>query len=342
MNKTSKKLLWGAGLALLAAGCCSQPPPPKPNPTDVKIAADLVKINERLAKIEKQIKPFRNVNGFESHGADREALAKIVFPAKPDKDSLRKYIKAIMDVSKDQNSFSSNDPQIGMLSQVGEENLHLLLEAKQQMPGNSYYLDQAIVRTAGPKNKAFVIKEFANNHDLVSVIRRNGWGAEVKPILVTGLNCTGQYLPQDWLRTVIELNDPSTYPALVKYMINGMNRNETYRLIKNIPDIHITPADLRAAWQNECFNTQNPWGRLEFALSIAETGDPSILAVLISALPQKQFQYLRPRIIGAITTYTDFSGTPEQIVAQYEKVKDQLYFDSAVQKFKVKPEKKRQ
>ena len=60
---------------------------------------------------------------FQERKADPEALSKITLPANPTKEQAREYVRKIMVASQNQNSFSSDDPQVSMLEQVGPDNL---------------------------------------------------------------------------------------------------------------------------------------------------------------------------------------------------------------------------
>ena len=61
-------------------------------------------------------------------GPDLEKLEEITLSENPSEKEIREYIRQIALVTAKQNSYSENDPQVVMLSEIGNENLELLLK----------------------------------------------------------------------------------------------------------------------------------------------------------------------------------------------------------------------
>jgi len=322
---------FAVGAALVTAGCMSSQPPP-PNPTEVKIAADLAKINERLTKLEKQI-PEPQVNRDNNRGVDREALAKIDFPKDPNKENLRKYVKAICDLSSQQNSFGSDDPQVWLLKRVGAANLDLLIE--QMNSPNSFHLQYAINDLADARSKDVIINALPQHHALILAVWRNGWAKDVEPVLIAALR-QNQYLPPEWLYAIASLKNPAYNAALVKFLINGQSRFETYRILRELPGVKITDDDIREAWKRQLYNLHDQWGIVNFAIVAVSIGEPKALEVLVDSVSKSRYSYYQPQILNAIWKHSELTGSPQELQDAYQKVKYRLYFDSADRKFKVK------
>ena len=91
------------------------------------------------------------------------------------------------------------------------------------------------------KYKQQILDDFEFQPDLIDVVVRNGWAADGKETLVSRLNAGG-CLPTKWLSAVAGLEDPETYPALVGCFVNGRNREQIYRIIRNLPGIQLDAA----------------------------------------------------------------------------------------------------
>jgi len=60
------------------------------------------------------------------------------------------------------------------------------------------------------------------------------------------------------------------------------------------------------------------------------------LRALVNGLDDVRFNYYRPQMLEAIYQYTEYRGSPQEIKVQYEKEKNDLYFDTSMKKFRLK------
>lgn len=106
--------------------------------TDKQILKSLNEINKNLASINAQLKgkkidlknepSAKNKANPSKKGPDLKRLKKIKLPKDPSRAQVKKYIEEIIAATKDQNVYSSNDPQVDMLREISAENIDLLLE----------------------------------------------------------------------------------------------------------------------------------------------------------------------------------------------------------------------
>ncbi|MFC1841374.1 hypothetical protein ACFL1N_17545, partial [Thermodesulfobacteriota bacterium] len=94
-----------------------------------RIADELSEIRSENEKRKAVQRLSVNTPQFTRQGPDIEKLADITLPDNASPDEVEKYILGIIAASQGQNSFSSRDPQVTMLTNVGKNNLPLLIEA---------------------------------------------------------------------------------------------------------------------------------------------------------------------------------------------------------------------
>lgn len=174
---------------------------------------------------------------FIARGPDIANLADLTLSDNPNPDEVKMYILDIVNASPGQNAFSSRDPQVELLTQIGQKNLPLLIEVLSYVVGlkNDFYIKQAIVNLADENSKSMILGVLPIHQDLIEVVIRHGWEEDAKDILLTELKNTEQDLPSGWIQAVASLNDPESYPLLRDYFINGPNSSSTYKSIKHLP-----------------------------------------------------------------------------------------------------------
>lgn len=283
--------------------------------------------------LEKQREP-----SFDGQGPDLVALDKIKFPENKTKDALKKYIRDILDISKNQNTFSPNDPQVSLLAKVGEENIDLLIEASVKAPWERYHVTQAIIRLASPRSKQKIIDALPGNYELIKAVVRNGWEAEVKDLLVEELKKKSyfpgdKYIPEEWVTAVAEFKDPSTYDALINHFVNGGSRYPTYEIIKDLPGIKLD-THVQEAWENSL--NSHEWERVGMAIVAVEYGQKEALQVLIDNLNSPQFEYYSSKMRYAIIKHTEAWGSNSDLIEWYKSNKGNLVFDKKNRKFRKK------
>lgn len=269
-------------------------------------------------------------------GPDTEHLAKIQLPENPTKAQVKKYIRDIIGASRGQNTWSDRDPQIGMLTKVGPENLPVLLEFLNSSGSmNNYHLVRAIVHLSNEQSASLILDALPIHHELIKVVVRHGWEDQARKILLDEVKNTDEYLPSEWLVALANLNDPDTYPFLREYFVSGPNKRTTYKAIKHLPIDDMTEAVARA-WKMSQYG--GPYDRNAMAVVAIEYGHEDALAVLIdillSARGPSSFASRETR--PAILKHVEFRGSNEELVRWFEQNRKHIHFDKEAKKFVVR------
>ena len=177
-------------------------------------------------------------------GPNIQALNQITLPASPTKQQVVEYVQTIAAASTNQTVFSVEDPQIGMLEEVGSENIDVLLSAPSSL---SFYIVGAVSRLADEEHKQLIIDALPKYVELIHLIVQKGWVDDARTILMKVLHTHPNYLPPEWINTVAAFQDPSTYDDLKEYLVNGANRQLTYQALSRIPGIDLSQA-VAEAW----------------------------------------------------------------------------------------------
>ena len=177
-------------------------------------------------------------------GPDIEKLSQIKLPVNPTKEQIAGYVAGIAEVSLGQTSFSIDDPQIVMLLQVGAGNIDVLLGAPSQL---AYYAEQVVSVLAEDEHKQLILDALANHPALIRLVIQKGWLDDARGILIRELQKRPGYLPRLWIEAVASFRDPQTYEDLKAYLVNGANRQWTYHVLSQIPDLNLTQA-VGQAW----------------------------------------------------------------------------------------------
>ena len=325
---------WGTG--------CATAPMKESVAAQRQIAEELHTLNTTLADLAATIKsnqaprPFTRASfDFQHQGPDREALMKIKLPDPLTEASARAYVGEIMAVSAGQNSYSDRDPQVALLAKVGEDNIAVLLDYSEGNGASSYHLNKAVQRVATARSKALILAKLPEKKSLASVVLKHGWATDARETLLAGL--TDDYVPSEWLTALASLRDTNTYPALLKYLVEGQNRVTTYEAIKHLPGIELAPS-VAAAWERSRYGQR--WEANGMAVIALGYGHISALESIIRAiqLPDtKQNDYELSRLLNALWEYTEYVGSPEDLVAWYEANKTTLVFDPSTKKFRKGP-----
>ena len=311
----------------------------------LSIKQSLDELRADVAKLREEIKAgpaddgidFVSADGFAAKGPNMKKLRDIQFPQNQTEEALREYINEILLASRDQNSLSSNDPQNGMLCKVGPEHLDLLvgsLDASQFGMGEMYLIN-AIGRLANTEHKNMILEELPLHHELIGTVLQHGWESDAKDILLDELESNSPCLSPDWIRAVVELNDPTTYPVLASYFINGDGHASTFEVIRDLP-ITDLPSCVDQAWEKS--KHQDKWETQSMAPFAAEYGHLDALDELFNILADNTSddnRYYRPEVRSALLRLLDFRGSNDELVQWYNANKDRLVFDPARNKYVV-------
>ena len=258
--------------------------------------------------------------------SDLMELQKITLPDNPTGEQVKDYIAAIMVASRKQTSFGDNDPQVAMLKKVGSENLDALLEYESRLGqgGQKMYITDAVLHLARPEDKALVLRALPNDHELAELVVKYGWQADARDTLISGLDQEKQYLPQDWIKAVASFQDPSTYPALTAYLVNGNAKQDTFDAIKQLPGIDLSDA-VDQIWKKARYS--NTYGKLQVCAIAAECGHMDALETAVEILKKEENEYELKQAAKVITKFTPATGDYAALIAWFEANKAKLIFD---------------
>ncbi len=329
------KIIAVAGISMLIAGCQTGQ-----NEDTAKILAELKDIKTRLDKIDKDLskksaQPMAMRDT--SRGSDVEALNNIKLPDNPTREDIKKYIAKIQAATKNQNSFSDRDPQVEMYLNLGEKNLDLLLEASRTSDVSSWHMNYAINKMEfSPASKDLILKAMRRNPELIRTIIRMGWEKEAKnTIKEMMLYPRNGYIPQEAIQTALDYKDPDMNEAVLNYFINGNNRANTYRLLVMCPDIKIDAETIENAWNQAIMS--HDYERNAMAAIAVEYGHKNALEALLDRNTTINYgDDYNFRCNSAIRNHVDFNGSLPEIKKWYETNRDNIVFDPADKKFKVK------
>jgi hypothetical protein len=182
-------------------------------------------------------------------GPNIQALNQITLPSDSTKEQVVEYVNRIAAASAGQTAFSFEDPQIGMLTEVGSGNIDALLNAPASL---SFYIVSAISGLADDEHKQMIIDALPKYVQLIHLIVQKGWVDDARPILIAVLHTHPGYLPREWIDIVAAFQDPSTYDDLKEYLVNGANRLWTYEALSRIPGIDLSRT-VAEAWAKAKF-----------------------------------------------------------------------------------------
>ena len=268
-------------------------------------------------------------------GADRAKLAKIVLPPNPHRGQVVAYVQQILDASRDQTSYSSNDPQIAMLAQVGPAHLDVLLTCSDHR-----YVPAAVALAATDDQKGKVIAALARNHNLIEAVRQRGWERDAKEVLTRGLKGRPSYLPTGWIDAVAEFRDPATYPDLREYFAGGGNPAWTLKAVAGVPGIDVGEW-VRYAWDKpqpvfglRLFTAEHD--RDDLAPIAAGHGIAAGLKHLFGVLATDDArEYRRESARKAIADLVNAEGTDAELVDWYQLNESRLIWDAERRRYVV-------
>jgi hypothetical protein len=313
-----------------------------------ELRAMMKEIREELAKLkedkEKEAEESEDdddwptvVGSFRRRQADTTELKKIKLPENATEEQVKEYIQKIVDASRKQNSFSSEDPQVRMLHRIGPKHFHLLLESMESTGhpyafGGNYHVRQAVLKLAREEHKMLILAALARLPFLVQIISDRGWEKDARIILLAELRSGDQRLPTEWITAVADLRDPKTYNDLKRYLVDQDNRHSTYEAIRDLPGIDLTDA-VAKAWTER---GHHDWEKTGIAKVAVQYGHLDALEYLIDLLQDEQRNRWQTSSIRALLRrHMDFYGSTKEMAEWLKKNKGGIVFDNDTKKFKV-------
>jgi len=268
---------------------------------------------------------------------DLEALGKISLPQNAAREQVKEYINAVTIASRKQSSYSDKDPQTGMLEKVGPENLDLLIAAANRFrsDGAHFYMSNAIKRLVRPEDEALILQSLADEHDLAEIVVKFGWQPDARDTLISGLAREKHYLPADWIKAVASLQDPSSYPALRSYLVNGNNKRQTFDSIRQLPGFD-APGAVDEMWQKARHGSRHEAMNEGICEIAAEYGHLDALDMAAGILETEKNQWELKQARRVITKFTEAAGDDPALVAWCQGRRDKLVFDPQSGKFVLK------
>ncbi len=202
------------------------------------------------------------------------ALKQISLPENPTKEQVRAYLQKIKEVVGDRSSFSSTDPEVGMIMEVGPDHVDVLIERLRNPRVQTPYLEWALANLITEDHKNLILENLESCRDLVEFVVEKGWAPDARETLIEVLAEKPTHVPTEWIDAVASFQDPETYPLLTGYLSRGGNPGWTYRSIRELPGIELESA-VAEAW-SRC--GRSPWNRQSCAGVAADFGHLDALA----------------------------------------------------------------
>lgn len=302
-------------------------------PDAAELAQRAAELNRELREVETQLRQQRG----QSRRAATSELDEIVLPDNPTREDYTAYIDAIDEATQGQNSFSSNDPQVEMLSQIPPEHVDLLVGrvgSRSSLRFHAQYalrgMDLSVLRE---RINALVLDQPA----MIGIVVSYGWSQDAREAITAKLKQEPPNLGIAWFQAAAELNDPSLYDAMHRSALQTRYGMQVLEVLECLPDYDLdrTVAEMWAR-ANDGSNTHNLY---QIAQSAAAYGHVDALGVLISQLARRssfhssngENTYDSQR--ASIMRYIDFAGTAEEIAEWFELHKDELIFDHVTQRY---------
>ncbi len=266
---------------------------------------------------------------------DLDALLRIRLPPDASKRQVREYVHRILAASRNQRSYLASDPQVGMLMEVGPQNVDVLIEVARDGVPWARYAVEAIKSLATEAHKPAILAALPQQKRLSAVVYSKGWSEDAREILLQGMRNYSGYLPSEWLRAVASFRDPGTYDLLKAYMINGWNRHSTYRIIRTLPGIDLWRA-LPQAWEN-ARTSGRKYEVADLTADTVGTGYMPALRFVVGTLDGNHGLSpgtYKPREI--VERYLEIDGDNTTIRDWFEAHHDELVFDRRTGKYRLK------
>jgi len=246
-------------------------------------------------------------------------------PTAPKPDVLR-HVRTIIAGATGRNSWSTTDPEVWALEEVGPAHLDVLVqELKGMQPGDEArsWVLWAVEALANEKNKDLILRELAGCRDLAGCVARHHWAEDARKTLLMGLRKEPDYLPTAWIDAVAQLRDPATYDLLLRYLAEGGNPHMTWASIRDLPGLDATRT-VAEAWRRP---RGDRWDREMFATVAVEFGHVDALGVLVWAYANEDNTSMMVR--DKLFEHIEFRGTPAEILDWFRKYEQVLVFDRA-------------
>jgi hypothetical protein len=299
--------------------------------TKLKEAIEKKKIDKEDEAEELSL-PFDR-NNFSENKGDIKKLRALKLPKDATKEQVEEYLHGIAEASQGQNSFSSDDYQVVLITQLGASNVKYLIEFIKFNPQLlRHHFDYAITQMVRTEHKELILENLKALPVLSEVILRNGWAEDAKDILLDVLKNGYADLPSEWIEAVASLNDPATYDSLKKYFIKHNNRGATFEAIQYLPGIELDEA-VAEAWK---MRGMHEWERRSVAKVALGYGHVDALEMLLQYMNLKTTNSWEVQDISKkLFMYVDQSGSSKEIYEWVKTNREKIIFDKKEKKYKL-------
>lgn len=318
----------------------------EPSETDKQILKNLTEINQKLTVINEQTKknkeeleepdtPLPDNRSYHTEkGPDIRRLKKIKLAKNASRKDVEEYIQKIVNASKDQNRFSSEDMQISMLREVGPENVDLLIPYAQD-----YYVQCVLPSLVTEKDKKQILEVLKIYPQLITCVVKNNWAKDAREIIFEKLKYSrGGYLRNEWINAAVQLASPKEYDMLKEYFIHCNNPEMTYNALLVLENFDMKDA-VDKAWDSQKHGYQ-PWTTKQMAMIAAKFGHKDALKYLINAYLTEREQYSIGRIRISLYQLTGKTLSPKKMQEWYKENEADLVFDLEKERYTIKADKK--
>ncbi len=218
-------------------------------------------------------------------------LTGIELPENATKPQVREYVAAVLRAaaSMERNMWSTRDPEIEKLAEVGTEHADILLEPLVHLDriGPDVHLLGALERVAGAEHKALVLAALLENHRLLDVVTTHDWTEAAAPILVRVLGERSEHLDPDWVVAAAAVAGPDHYDDLRFHLVRGQGHLRVWQAIRDLPGMEPLDDLVGTAWEatprRPAFDR---WNRL--AVVAAHYGHMDALEAFARWLPRRR------------------------------------------------------
>lgn len=317
---------------LLSSGCTQS------SNYEAQLLAQLAQINTHLQSIDKKLekksyykkRTKRKKKNYE--GVDYVKLNEIKFPENITTESIEKYVFSILEASKTQGSWSPKDPQVDLLSKIGEEYIEILFKyAVHSETWLRFYSLNAINVMATEKSRKYFPMYLKKSPRLIITINKNGWQNDVRMILLEGIKNNWKNLPYEWIEAIASFKDPSTYDDLATYYIESEYKYSIYERLKNLPDFPLKESTIKA-WENAKYS--DSWQSRMLSIIAVQYGQLDALEYIVNLLKKSSKKALFQKHIVAFINATNAKvKTKQEVITWYDLHKGQLSFSKKSMRF---------
>lgn len=296
----------------------------------------LIEAYEEYAVLRYYLEPIVREELNRRMGPNRDALAKLKFKPHGDADSAELYVNAIRRLTAAQQRLAVNDPQVTMLAALADDHFHRLVRLMEDSI-LGYHASLAVNRAAGLEHREIIIASLADQPRLLGVVIKHHWERDAREALIEGLMRGPVPNTRSWVKALVDLRDPSTYPALEVQLIRSRCNRATYNLLRRFTDMDLRPAVLHC-WDLVA-RTPAHDHELKLISEIAALhGHTPAILTLIRLLPTEQgpdTPYLQRELRQFVLRYTAATGSNAELKEWANEHGDQLAFDARQRKYYV-------